>query len=100
MRNALILNPEDNVATALENVEGGDEVEARLGKKIQTLKALERIPFGFKVALIDIPKGAIVMKYGEAIGKACRPIEKGRLVHIHNINGTRGRGDLVEVKNK
>jgi len=100
MRRALILDPKDNVATALENIEEGNEVEARLGKNTQALKAVEKIPFGFKVALINIPKGGIVMKYGEAIGKASRPIEKGQLVHVHNIEGTRGRGDLAEVKNK
>jgi altronate dehydratase small subunit len=100
MRRALILDSDDTVATALEHVEAGDEVEARLGNRTQTLKAAEKIPFGFKVALIDIPKGGMVVKYGEAIGKASRPIQKGQLVHVHNIEGTRGRGDLEEVKNK
>jgi altronate dehydratase small subunit len=101
MKNALIIDSSDNVAAALEDIDGGDEVGARLGKKTLTLKAVEMIPFCFKMALVDIPKGGTVLKYGEAIGKASQPIKKGQLVHIHNIEGVRGRGDLVmEAKKK
>jgi altronate dehydratase small subunit len=35
-----------------------------------------------------------VRKYGEMIGKASAAIAKGALVHIHNLEGTRARGDL------
>lgn len=101
MKNALIIDAKDNVATALENIDEGERIGARLGKKTQTLETVEKIPFGFKVALVDIPKDEIVKKYGEAIGKASKPIKKGQLVHIHNIEGARGRGDLsTEVKKK
>jgi altronate dehydratase small subunit len=101
MKDALIIDSKDNVATVLDDISLGDEVGARLGKKTRSLKAVERIPFGFKVALVDIPKGGTVLKYGEAIGRASQPIKKGQLVHVHNIEGARGRGDLVtEVKKK
>ena len=101
MKTALIIDSSDNVATALEDINLGDEVGARLGKKTRAVKATEKIPFGFKVALVDIPEGGTVLKYGEAIGKASQPIKKGQLVHVHNIEGARGRGDLVtEVKKK
>jgi altronate dehydratase small subunit len=61
-----------------------------------TLCAIEAIPFGFKIALQEIPQGQIIRKYGETIGMASRPIAKGALVHIHNLEGTRARGDLAK----
>ena len=95
-KQALIMKPADNVATALEEIEVGDQIAARLEQEVKTVEARERIPFGFKVALTDIPKGEPVLKYGEVIGKASAHIKKGHLVHVHNVEGTRGRGDLSE----
>ncbi len=93
---ALMLSPKDNVATALQDIEAGAEAALRLGKDVRSVKALERIPFGFKLAVADIPKGAPVTKYGEVIGKASSDIKRGQLVHVHNIEGARGRGDLAK----
>ena len=91
---ALIIKQMDNVATVIEDVEPGDVVAARLKKDHRTVKARDKIPFGFKIALKSIPKGAPIVKYGETIGKARVKILEGALVHIHNLEGTRGRGDL------
>jgi altronate dehydratase small subunit len=88
------MKPKDNVATVLEDIEKGDQVVARIGRETRRVEAKERIPLGFKIALVDIPKGEPIMKYGEVIGKAGLPIKEGRLVHVHNLEGTRGRGDL------
>ena len=93
-KRALIMHPYDNVATALEEIQMGDEVAIPVAGAALTLRVLEPIPFGFKVALQDIPKGEIVRKYGETIGRAGATIAKGALVHIHNLEGTRARGDL------
>ncbi len=93
---ALVLTDKDNVATTLENVEAGAEVAVRLGEKVTSIKSLERIPFGFKVAVADIAKGTHVLKYGESIGIASSNIKSGQLVHIHNLEGGRGRGDLAQ----
>jgi altronate dehydratase small subunit len=93
-KRALIMHPSDNVATAVEEIQAGDAVAIPAGKAALSLRAMEAIPFGFKVALQDIPRGAIIRKYGETIGKASVPIGKGALVHIHNLEGTRARGDL------
>jgi altronate dehydratase small subunit len=46
------------------------------------------------MAVTDIARGEPVVKYGEMIGKASQDIRKGALVHIHNLEGARGRGDL------
>ena len=91
---AIRLSEKDNVATTLENIEPGASVEVRLGDRVTRIKALERIPFGFKVAVVDIARGSPIIKYGESIGLASVDIKEGHLVHIHNLEGTRGRGDL------
>jgi altronate dehydratase small subunit len=93
-KRALIMHLSDNVATAVEEISPGDEVRVPAGKEFCALRAAEAIPFGFKIALQDIPRGEIIRKYGETIGKASAPIVKGALVHIHNLEGTRARGDL------
>lgn len=93
-RRALVMHPTDNVATAVEEIQAGEEVRVPVGEEAVTLRALERIPFGFKIALAEIPKGEIIRKYGETIGTAGVTIPRGALVHVHNLEGTRARGDL------
>jgi altronate dehydratase small subunit len=92
---ALILNAKDNVATTLENVKAGERVAAALGDEVIYLDVVEDIPYGFKVARADIALGSEVYKYGEVIGRASKAIGKGQLVHVHNVEGIRGRGDLA-----
>ena len=94
VKRAVIMHPKDNVATTVEETQSGDQVQVSGGGAIRTLTAVEAIPFGFKIALEEIPRGAIITKYGETIGKAGRAIARGALVHIHNLEGTRARGDL------
>jgi altronate dehydratase small subunit len=93
---ALMLSDRDNVATSLANLEPGDAIQVRLGKEVNVMKTLEKIPFGFKLAVTDIAKGSKVVKYGESIGIASEDIKQGQLVHVHNIEGARGRGDLAK----
>ena len=97
---ALMLSAKDNIATCLEEIEEGSEVQVQLGKEGRNIKALETIPFLFKIAVVDIAKGAHVLKYGESIGIASAEIKKGELVHIHNLEGARGRGDLEKGGSK
>ena len=100
IREALMLSNKDNVATSLSDVELGIDVRVRMEKEVSNIKALERIPFGFKIAVTDITKGSNVMKYGESIGIASQDIKQGQLVHIHNIEGARARGDLAKGDSK
>ncbi len=93
-KRALVMHPSDNVATAVEEIEAGEEVRVPMEEGVVSLEARERIPFGFKIALAEIPRGAIIRKYGETIGTAGTAIARGALVHIHNLEGTRARGDL------
>jgi len=99
-RGALMLSDKDNVATVLEDMEAGTDVPVRLGREVRNVKALERIPFGFKIAIVDIAKGTEVVKYGESIGIASLGINKGKMVHIHNLEGARGRGDISKGGSK
>jgi altronate dehydratase small subunit len=98
LKRALILSPRDTVANALEEASPGTTIEARLGGETVLVVADERIPFGFKVALVDHAAGDPVYKYGEVIGLASQPIRKGQLVHVRNVEGARGRGDLQKTE--
>ena len=95
----LVMNQKDNVGTAAVELDRGEifHVEADTRREVTTL---EKIPFGFKVALVDISKGGDIYKYGEVIGRSTFSIKVGEMVHVHNIAGTRGRGDLEIVTEK
>ena len=95
-RGALMLSGKDNVATLLEDAAAGTEVLIRLGDDTRTVTARESISFGFKIAVSDIARGADIIKYGEPIGIASSDIKQGDMVHVHNLEGGRGRGDLVK----
>jgi altronate dehydratase small subunit len=93
---AITLSDRDNVATALSDIPSGASVQVRVGAETVAVQARERIPFGFKIAVRPIPRGDLVYKYGEIIGRASSDIETGDMAHVHNIEGTRARGDLEE----
>jgi len=52
-------------------------------------KAVQSIPLGHKIAVVDVPKGETIVKYDEAIGTASRPIKKGQHVHTQNLKTAR-----------
>jgi len=85
----IILDETDNVATAIVDISAGEDIEAGQRRVV----AAERIPFGHKVALVPIPHGGAILKYGEPIGLAEGDIEAGACVHVHNVDSQRGRGD-------
>lgn len=64
---------------------------------MQALSLLDSIPFGHKVAITFIQQGAEVVKYGDVIGKATQDIRAGEHVHVQNIEGIRGRGDIPKT---
>lgn len=92
---ALKLREQDNVATALEAIRAGDSVMVSCNEQVNHLQVQETIPFGFKICVCDINKGDGIVKYGEVIGQASMNIKSGELVHIHNVEGVRGRGDIT-----
>jgi altronate dehydratase small subunit len=96
-RQAIQVHPKDNVVTALEALPEGIQVvvEGTGGEANQKITLQEAIAFGHKFAIEAIAKGSPVIKYGETIGLATQPIRAGEWVHVHNIESTRGRGDLA-----
>jgi altronate dehydratase small subunit len=93
MVNALVVNKKDNVATALRPLEKGESIGIEVASKTVDVVLEQAIPFGHKLALEDIERGERIIKYGETIGQAMEKINKGEHVHIHNVEGLRGRGD-------
>ena len=81
---AILLDPTDNVATALQELKAGKTVTVMLEGVTYTIALRDDIPFGHKVALQDIPKGAELLKYGLPIGQALEDIRAGDWVHVHN----------------
>jgi altronate dehydratase small subunit len=91
MRRAIVLNPEDNVATLLEAGRAGERCSLQ-GEGRGELRLAQDVAFGHKVCIADTPAGATVLKYGQAIGKATRAISVGEHVHVHNVeSGRRSR---------
>jgi altronate dehydratase small subunit len=90
---AILIDKKDSVATALCQLEKGDSIQVGVEDRTVSVVLLQRIPFGHKFALTDIQQGEAVIKYGEAIGLATKPIRQGEHVHIHNVESQKGRGD-------
>ena len=76
----LCLNPKDNVAVALKDLEPGTVI-SRAGTA-----CAEPVPMGHKVAIAPIGQKEPVIKYGQVIGLALAPISPGRHVHTHNLS--------------
>ena len=87
-----VIDESDNVAT---NVADEIPMGTRLVVGGATIKTLDDIPYGHKVALRPIPSGGTVLKYGLSIGSALVDIAPGNHVHVHNVESNRGRGDLA-----
>jgi altronate hydrolase len=77
----LKLDPADPVGLARTDLEPG--VELDIGGV--RLRVREAVPRGHKLALIDLPAGTEVRKYGQPIGLATRDIAAGEHVHEHNL---------------
>jgi altronate dehydratase small subunit len=91
---AIMLSEQDNVATALRELNADDEACIGVGERRFGVRVEQRIAFGHKLAVRDIPRGTDVLKYGEVIGRASADIPTGMHAHVHNIESLRGRGDL------
>ncbi len=94
MKKVFVIEKEDNVGTAVgEPIKAGETVGTAGRVTGASVVATEDIPYGHKIALRDIPKGGQVTKYGLSIGSAMSDIQAGDLVHVHNVESNRGRGD-------
>ena len=87
MVKAIQIDGKDNVATVTSNVGVGEVVEVLSpeGSVLMTPKVVDDIEFGHKLALHGLNVGENVVKYGEVIGVASKPISVGEWVHTHNV---------------
>jgi altronate dehydratase small subunit len=92
----IIMDLEDNIGFIKQDVLKGQKINIQCQELEDLIDAKEDIPFGFKIALRNISQGEKIYKFGEAIGIASVPITKGEMVHVHNVEGLRGRGDLSQ----
>ena len=92
-QSAIVVDKKDNVATALCQLEQGSDIRTGTEDYIIDVELLQTIPYGHKLALKDIEAGEPIIKYGEVIGLATTKIRKGEHVHVHNVQGQKGRGD-------
>jgi altronate hydrolase len=71
------LHPHDNVAVARQPIPAHTQ--------INNIITTAEIPAGHKIALVNIPLGGRVLKFGQLIGVATQPIAAGNHVHTHNL---------------
>jgi len=88
----LQIHPDDTVVVALHDLPAGTKLALGDGRVIDVMTQ-EAIPFGHKVAIVPIPKGSHVIKYGASIGVATEDIMPGQHVHVHNLKSVRGSVD-------
>ena len=81
MSRFLQIHPQDNVVVCLEDVKKGEI----LTLESKCVEAIDDIPAGHKIAIMDIPKDSDIIKYGYAIGHATEDISAGKWVHTHDI---------------
>lgn len=93
MYRAIMMKKQDNVATALDDIPAGSAVLLTIEDVQVAVNLLDMIQFGHKFAVRTISEGEDILKYGEVIGMANRMIQAGEHVHVHNLDGKRGRGD-------
>ena len=86
-RDTILLAADDMVCVAARPIKAGETVEV---EGHEPLTVLNDVPRGHKIALVDVPEGENVVKYGFAIGRAKQPIKCGEWVHTHNIKTNLG----------
>ena len=83
--NALLMDDKDNVVTCVADVAKGEQVVYRKQGELLSLTAEEDIPYCHKVALVDVAKGAEIIKYGESLGQTSENIPAGHWVSHNNL---------------
>ena len=88
----LVHEAKDSVGVVVvEGIEAGQELSGWVMENDATItvKALDAIPIGHKIALGDLKTGDTVIKYSHDIGKVVADVAKGGHVHVHNVKTKR-----------
>ena len=92
---AIRIDSQDNVAMAMETLTAGEtlSVLSDEAQEVDRVTVIADVPLAYhKVALVEIGPGDPILKYGEVIGYATAPIERGEWVHLHNVESVNYRG--------
>ncbi len=92
MAHAILLHePDDDVGVAVQDLKAGSEVGAVTleGKAVGSVKLVNDVPLGHKVAMRDLANGKDVIEYGRVIGMASQATPRGSHVHTHNLETKR-----------
>ena len=75
----------------VEGIRAGQELTGWIMAEDEsvTIKVLDDIPIGHKVALKDLNVGDTVIKYATDIGRVVAPIRAGEHLHVHNVKTKR-----------
>lgn len=86
-KRALLMHEGDDVVTVIDAVAAGETVAVvtKAGARVCELVSLEDVPRFHKICLTPLAPHDCLRKYGEVIGEATVPIERGAYVHTHNI---------------
>lgn len=87
----LIHEQADSVGVATVDIKAGETAKGLYmdSQNPAEIVALDDIPLGHKLAMIDHKIDDSVIKYGADIGKVVADIEKGRHVHTQNLKTRR-----------
>ncbi|MDO8358802.1 MAG: altronate dehydratase family protein [Devosia sp.] len=75
----LLLNPADNVAVALSNLDVGTETP-------EGVRTTKRVPRGHKFTVRPVAASEAIVKFGQIIGFAKTALPAGEWVHEHNCS--------------
>ena len=98
MKNAILVDVNDNVATVTSNIDTGQSIRILNpeGSVINEIISIDPVPFGHKIAVEEISNGNKVTKYGEIIGVASSDISIGQWVHVHNLVSSIGLEEAAQ----
>ncbi|MEQ8319279.1 MAG: UxaA family hydrolase [Rhodospirillales bacterium] len=94
----IVTHPDDNVATALNNLSAGQSVTVADSHRVTILTTVENVSRGHKISLVALDSNQPVLKYGEQIGITIMSVHAGCHVHTHNMRSMRIGGAPREVK--
>ena len=89
VRDAILLDEADHVATVLRRIEVGETVVIAGSSGVFDVVAKETIPIFHKIAIKQLSSGSGISKYGNSIGVLIADVKKGALVHVHNLRSNR-----------
>lgn len=88
---AVHLRPEDNIAVAIRPI----PADTRFTFDGGTITVPAAVKMGHKFAVQPVKEGSPVLKFGQIIGFAGKPIAPGDHVHVHNVKAERFERDYA-----